>query len=263
MLAMLLTVFCFAGCGEKTDSSSNSGSSDSSDNSSEAAQMKLVTEGKLTMATNAEFPPYEFYDGDKIVGIDAEVAAKIAEKLGLELEIVDVDFNSIVPGVQSGKYDMGMAGMTVNEERLESVNFTTSYATGVQVVIVPENSNIKTIDDLKGKKIGVQEGTTGDIYCADEFGEESVTRYQNGAVAVEALKSGKVDCVVIDNEPAKAYVAANKGLKILETEYAVEDYAICVAKENTGLQEKVNDALEALISDGSVKKIVDKYIPAE
>ncbi len=232
------------------------------------AKSMTAKEGKLIMATNAEFPPYEYKEGDKIVGIDAEVAKLIADKLGLELEIADVDFDSIIPGVQSGKYDMGMAGMTVTDERKEKVNFSDSYATGVQVVIVREDSEIKSIDDLEGKKIGAQQGTTGYIYASDTpenggYGEENVTGYQNGALAVEALKGGKVDCVIIDNEPAKAYVAANEGLKILDTEYVTEDYAICFAKKNTELQEKVNDALKELIEDGSVKKVVDKYIKAD
>ena len=232
------------------------------------AKSMTAKEGKLIMATNAEFPPYEYKEGDKIVGIDAEVAKLIADKLGLELEIADVDFDSIIPGVQSGKYDMGMAGMTVTDERKEKVNFSDSYATGVQVVIVREDSEIKSIDDLEGKKIGAQQGTTGYIYASDTpenggYGEENVTGYQNGALAVEALKGGKVDCVIIDNEPAKAYVAANEGLKILDTEYVTEDYAICFAKENTELQEKVNDVLKELIEDGSVKKVVDKYIKAD
>ena len=218
---------------------------------------------KLTMATNAEFPPYEYVEGDKIVGIDAEIAALIADKLGMELEIVDVAFDSIIPGVQSGKYDMGMAGLTVDEKRLEKVNFSTSYATGIQAVIVKDGSDIKSIDDLAGKKIGVQTSTTGDIYATGDYGEDAITRYDNGAVAVQALLAGKVDCVIIDNEPAKSYVAANEGLKVLDTEYTVEDYAICFAKENTELQEKVNGALEELIKDGSVKEVSEKYIPAE
>ncbi len=232
------------------------------------AKSMTAKEGKLIMATNAEFPPYEYKEGDNIVGIDAEVAKLIADKLGLELEIADVDFDSIIPGVQSGKYDMGMAGMTVTDERKEKVNFSDSYATGVQVVIVKEDSEIKSIDDLEGKKIGAQQGTTGYIYASDTpenggYGEENVTGYQNGALAVEALKGGKVDCVIIDNEPAKAYVAANEGLKILETEFVTEDYAICFAKENAELQTKVNEALKELIEDGSVKKVVDTYIKAD
>ena len=228
-----------------------------------AACSKKEEAQTLTMATNAEFPPYEFHDGDSIVGIDAEIAQAIADKLGMELKIEDVSFDSIIPGVQAGKYDMGMAGMTVTDERLESVNFSTSYAKGVQSVIVKEGSDIKSIDDLAGKKIGVQTSTTGDIYATGDYGEDAITRYDNGAVAVQALISGKVDCVIIDNQPAKSYVAANEGLQILDTAYTEEDYAICFNKDNTELQEKVNAALEELIADGTVQSIVDKYITAD
>ncbi|MBQ4627040.1 MAG: amino acid ABC transporter substrate-binding protein [Clostridia bacterium] len=218
---------------------------------------------KLIMGTNAAFPPYEYYEGDKIIGIDAEVAALIAEKLGMELEIKDMDFNGIISAVQNGVVDMGMAGMTVNEERLLSVDFSTSYAKGVQVVIVKADSGIATLDDLADKTIGVQEATTGDIYSTDDFGEENVKRYTNGAAAVAALQSGIVDAVIIDNEPAKAFVAANDGLAILETAYAEEDYAIAVAKDNAELLGKINGALAELTADGSIQAIVDKYIPAE
>ncbi len=224
--------------------------------------------GTLTMATNAEFPPYEYKDGETIIGIDAEVAKLIADKLGLKLEIADVDFDSIIPGVQTGKYDMGMAGMTVTDERKQKVNFSDSYAKGIQVVIVKEGSDIKSKDDLEGKKIGTQQGTTGYIYASDTpenggYGEENVIGYASGAVAVEALKSGKVDCVIIDNEPAKAYVAANSGLKILDTEFTNEDYAICFSKKNPELQKKVNDALNELKASGEFQKVVDKYIKAD
>ena len=218
---------------------------------------------KLVMATNAAFPPYEFYENEKIVGIDAEIAQAIADKLGMELEIQETEFGSIIAGVQTGKYDMGMAGMTVTDERKESVNFSDTYATGIQSVIVTEDSAIKAIEDLEGKKIGVQQDTTGHIYSADEYGDDAVTPYNKGADAVAALTSGKVDCVIIDNEPAKSFVEANKGLKILDTEYAVEEYAICVSKENTELLEKINGALKDLTADGTVDKIVDKYISAE
>ncbi len=217
----------------------------------------------LTMATNATFPPYEFYEGEQIVGIDAEIAAKIAEKLGMELKIQDTEFGSIIAGVQTGKYDIGMAGMTVTEERLKTVNFSTTYATGVQAIIVPEGSAIKSVDDLEGKKIGVQQDTTGHIYASDDYGDEFVTPFNKGTDAVAALVSGKVDCVIIDNEPAKSYVASNDGLVILDTEYVTEDYAICVAKENEELLANINTALEELIADGTVKSIVDKYISAE
>lgn len=222
----------------------------------------------LVMATNATFPPYEFVENGDYKGIDVEIANAIADKLGMTLEIQDVEFGSIIGGVQSGKYDMGVAGMTVTDERLESVNFSDSYATGVQVVIVKEDSDIKTIDDLTGKKIGVQQDTTGDIYASDTvenggFGEENVTRYNKGADAVQALSTGKVDAVIIDNEPAKSFVAANDGLKILETKYVEESYAICIAKENAELLEKVNNALSELKAEGKIKEIIDKYIPAE
>ena len=250
-------VFCFAACGENNTADPTTKPTNAPDGDT---SFTTVTEGKLIMATNAQFPPYEYYEGDAIVGIDAEVAELIAQKLGLELEIEDTEFDSIIPGVQSNKYDMGMAGMTVDPDRLKSVNFSDPYATGIQVVIVPEGSDIKSVDDLTGKKIGVQQGTTGYIYASDDYGEENVVSYANGSLAVEGVKSGKVDCVIIDNEPAKAYVAANEGLKILETQYAVEDYAICFSKDNAALQEAVNKALGELIADGSVKKIVDKYI---
>ena len=253
MLAALM-VFALAACGGNTSTEETT-----------AADETTVAEEKkvLTMATNAEFPPYEYYEGDKVVGIDAEVAALIADKLGMELKIVDVAFDSIIPGVQAGKYDMGMAGMTVTDERLEKVSFSTSYATGVQSVIVKDGGAVASLDDIAGKKIGVQTSTTGDIYASDEFGDDAVVKYDNGAAAVQGLLAGKVDCVIIDNEPAKSYVAANEGLSILDTEYAVEDYAICFAKENTELQTAVDEALKALIADGKVAEVVAKYIKAE
>ena len=223
---------------------------------------------QLIMATNAAFPPYEFKEGDSFAGIDVDIANLIAEKLGMELVIKDVEFGSIVGGVQSGKFDMGMAGMTVTEERLESVNFSESYATGIQVVIVAEDSPITSLDDMLADgsmKYGVQQDTTGDIYASDTvenggYGEENVIRYKTGAEAVQALKAGKLDAVIIDNEPAKSFVAANEGLKILEAEWAVEDYAICIAKENTELLEKVNGALAELEAEGKIQEIIDTYI---
>ena len=224
----------------------------------------------LTMATNAEFPPYEYYDGDKVVGIDAEVAAAIAEKLGMELEIVDTAFDSIIPAIQAKKYDIGMAGMTVTEERLEEVNFSDTYAKGVQVVIVKEDSPITAVDDLFAEganhAVGVQTGTTGDIYATgdiEDAGLGTMSRFNKGADAVEALKIGKVDCVIIDNEPAKAFVAASENLKILDTAYTEEDYAIAVNKENTELLDNINAALAELKADGTFDSIVSKYIKAE
>ena len=237
--------------------------------SKEASGLKTVESGKLIMATNAAFPPYEYIEGNEIVGIDAEIAGAIAAKLGLELQIDDMEFDSIIESVKGGKADMGLAGMTVTEERKEVVNFTASYATGVQVVIVTEDSAITTVDDLFAEGashiIGVQRNTTGDLYSTwdlEDAGLASIDRYSKGADAVQALLTGKVDCVVIDNEPAKAFVEANEGLKILDTAYAVEDYAAAMSKDNAELYEAVNKALEELIADGTVASIVEKYIPA-
>ena len=253
VLAALMVCAMLAGCGSK-----------------EASGLKTVESGKLIMATNAAFPPYEFIEGNEIVGIDAEIAGAIAEKLGLELQIDDMEFDSIIESVKGGKADMGLAGMTVTEERKEVVNFTASYATGVQVVIVTEGSAITTVDDLFAEGamhvIGVQRNTTGDLYSTwdlEDAGLATVDRYSKGADAVQALITGRVDCVVIDNEPAKAFVAANEGLKILDTAYAVEDYAAAMSKDNAELYEAVNKALEELIADGTVASIVEKYIPAE
>ncbi len=222
------------------------------------------------MATNASFPPYEMTTDDGgYEGIDVEIATKIAEKLGLTLVVDDMEFSSVITSVQSGKEDMAMAGLTVSEERKQNVDFTDSYATGVQVIIVTDDSPVATVDDLANVSlIGCQEGTTGYIYCSDTvenggYGEDHVVAYPNGATAVQALLDGKVDAVVIDNEPAKAYVAANEGIHILETEYVTEDYAIGVNKENPALREAINTALNELIADGTVQEIIDKYISAE
>lgn len=267
---ILMGVLCVgaAGCGTTGGSSSaGSGSDEVSSVGSASGEVSATadtpTGGTLVMATNASFPPYEYYESEKIVGIDAEIAQLIADKLNMELEIKDMEFGSIIGAVQTGTADMGIAGMTVTEERLVSVEFTDSYAQGVQVVIVREDADISSPDDLEGKKIGVQENTTGDIYATDDFGDENVKRYSKGNDAVAALSSGIVDAVIIDNEPAKSFVAANTGLVILETEYAVEDYAIAIAKDNTELRDKINEALAELKEDGSIDEIINKYIPAE
>ena len=230
---------------------------------------QTVEKGKLIMATNAAFPPYEYIEDNKVVGIDAEIAAAIAAKLDLELQIDDMEFDAIIESVKGGKADIGLAGMTVTPEREEVVNFTASYATGVQVVIVTEDSAITSVDDLFADgaftTIGVQRNTTGDLYTTwdlEDAGMAAIDRYSKGADAVQALLTGKVDCVVIDNEPAKAFVEANEGLKILDTEYILEQYAAAMSKNNPELFEAVNKALDELIADGTVQAIIDKYIPA-
>ncbi len=226
---------------------------------------------KLSLATSADFPPYEYIgDNGAYAGIDIEIAQAIADKLGRELVVENMDFDSIVGAVSTGKSDMGMAGLTVTPDRLESVDFSTSYAKGIQAVIVKEDSPITTVDDLYAEgatyKVGAQLSTTGDIYFGDDISEGLTTctleEYQAGADAVAALSSGKIDAVIIDNEPAKSFVAANSGLKILDTKYADEDYAIAFPK-GSALVEEVNKALEELIADGTVQKIVETYIPAE
>lgn len=266
MIASLM--FVFSACGEnKTVDNDNT-------------DVKTEEKPVLVMATNATFPPYEYKgDSGEIEGIDAEIAALIAEKLGMTLKIEDVDFGAIVAGVASGKYDIGMAGMTISEERLESVNFSTSYAKGIQSVIVKADSPYTSFEDFyatfnedgtpatvkDGIKIGVQQDTTGDIYSSDEpanygFGEDNVIRYKDGPTAVQALVSGKITAVIIDNNPAKSYVAENEGLKILDGAYADEDYAIAINKNNTELLEKVNKALEELKNEGKLDEIINKYI---
>lgn len=229
----------------------------------DAAELTTVTEGVLTMSTNAAFPPYEMTtDNGSFEGIDVEIAGAIAEKLGLELQIDDMDFDSALLAVQQGKSDIVMAGVSVTDDRLLVMDFSDSYATGVQVVIVKEGSDV-TIDNLGEYTIGTQRATTGNIYCTDDYGEDHVIAYDNGITAVQALMNGQVDCVVIDSAPAQEFVTANPGLTILDTEYVSEEYAIGMGKGNTALVEAVNGALAELTADGTIQSIVDKYISAE
>ena len=244
--------------------SSVAASSEAASTSAAAAELTTVEAGKLTMATNATFPPYEMTtDSGEIEGIDVDTAKAIAEKLGLELQIDDMDFDAALLAVQQGKSDMVMAGVTVTDERQNVMDFTDSYATGIQSIIVKEDSDIASVDDLAGKKIGTQRGTTGYLYCSDDFGDENVVAYDDGLTAVQMLNNGQVDCVVIDNAPAKEFIAANPGLKLLDTAYVEESYAIGIGKGNTELKDAINTALEELKADGTLQAIVDKYITAE
>ena len=225
-----------------------------------ACGASVMAEGDvLVMATNAEFPPYEYHEGDEIVGIDAEVAALIAEELGMTLEIEDMAFDSVLAAVQSGKADIAMAGITVTEERKMTVNFTDPYTTATQMIIVAEDSDIATPDDLAGKTIGVQLGTTGDIYVED-VEDATIERYNKGFEAVQALLQGKVDAVVIDGEPAKVFVEQNEGIKLVDEAFTEEEYAIAIAKDNEELLEKVNTALNTLKENGKFDEVVAKYI---
>ena len=276
ILSVLLAagmVFSVTACGASSESTASTETGTAEAASAETAsaettsgEFTTVTDGVLTMSTNAAFPPYEMTnDSGDFEGIDVEIAGAIADKLGLELQIDDMDFDAALLAVQQGKSDMVMAGVTVTDERKAVMNFTDSYANGIQSVIVPEDSDIASIDDMQGKLIGTQAGTTGYIYCSDTpenggFGEDNVIAYDNGITAVQALMNGQVDCVVIDNAPAQEFVKANPGLKILDTEYANEDYAIGVNKDNAALLDAINGALAELKADGTVDAIVAKYI---
>lgn len=263
-------VLSLAACGSTASSAASSEAASPEAASSEAAsetetaELSTVEPGKLIMSTNAAFPPYEMTtDSGEFEGIDIETAQAIADKLGLELQIDDMDFDAALLAVQQGKSDMVMAGVTVTDERQNVMDFTDSYATGIQSIIVKEDSDIASVDDLAGKKIGTQRGTTGYLYCSDDFGDENVVAYDDGLTAVQMLNNGQVDCVVIDNAPAKEFIAANPGLKLLDTAYVEESYAIGVGKGNAELKDAINTALEELKADGTLQAIVDKYITAE
>ena len=249
--------------------SSETASSETASAETASYDVTTVEEGKLIMSTNAAFPPYEMTnDAGEYEGIDVDMATEIANRLGLELQIDDMDFDAALLAVQTGKSDIAMAGITVTEDRLVNMDFSDTYANGVQVVIVPEDSDIASIDDLNGKMIGVQRGTTGDMYCSADpedggYGEDNVTKFDNGLTAVQNLISGKVDAVVIDNAPAQEFVAANPGLKILDTTFADEDYAIGVAKGNTQLLDAINSILADMEADGTTQNIISKYINAD
>ena len=272
MAALMAASLTACGGGAKETTAADTTAADTADTtaaekteetSAEAAGTEAAG-GVLVMATNAEFPPYEYHDGGVIVGIDAEIAKAIADELGMELEIEDIAFDSIIPEITTGKADMGLAGMTVTEDRKQSVDFTDTYAKASQKIIVKEDSAIASPDDLTGVIVGVQQGTTGDIYVSDlEADGTTVERYNKGFEAVQALSQGKIDAVVIDGEPAKTFVAQTEGLKILEESFTDEEYAIAVKKGNTELLEKINGALKTLKDNGTLDEIVAKYIKAE
>ena len=274
VLAVLMVAALLAGCGsstaetkapETTAAPAPAATEASAPAETEAAAPAFTTieSGKLIMSTNAAFPPYEMVaDDGSFEGIDVEIAGAIAKKMGLELVVDDMDFDAALLAVQQGKSDIVMAGVTVNEDRKLVMNFSDTYSKGVQVVIVKEGSDV-TLDNLGDQMIGTQRGTTGYIYTSGDYGEDHVTAYDNGASAVQALANGQVDCVVIDSAPAQAFVEANPGLTILDTEYTSEDYAIGMSKDNTALLEAINGALKELTEDGTIPAIVEKYIPTK
>ena len=298
LAAVMLLTATLAGCGNSGSGSSTSDTSSASstvsqssaaedssaaegETSSEASateagdygEFTTIEEGKLIMSTNAQFPPYEMvadgegFNGTGFEGIDVEIASAIADKLGLELQIDDMEFDSALLAVQNNTADVMLAGLSYSEERDEVVDFTDSYATGVQVVIVKDGSDV-TMDNLGEKMIGTQRGTTGYIYASDTpenggYGEDHVLAYDNGATAVQALVNGQVDAVIIDEAPAKEFVAANEGLTILPGNWVEEQYCAAVDEGNTALQNAINTALNELMDDGTVDEIIAKYISAE
>jgi hypothetical protein len=257
-----------AACGKASETqTSNAASESASDGKTESksdgtAQIKTVEAGKLTLATNAEFPPYEYHDGDKIVGIDMDIADAIAKKLGLEVQIEDIAFDSVILEVTSGKADIGLAGISATDERKQSVDFSDTYTTSKQLIIVKDDSPITGSKDLEGKTVGVQTGTTGDILASD-IKDVKPERYDKGMDAVQALSQGKVDAVIIDSEVAKKFVEETSGLKVLDEAFADENYAIAIKKGNKELLDSVNKALSELKSDGTIDSIIAKYIKAE
>ena len=257
-----------AACGKANETqTSNAASESASDGKAESksdgtAQIKTVEAGKLTLATNAEFPPYEYHDGDKIVGIDMDIADAIAKKLGLEVQIEDIAFDSVILEVTSGKADIGLAGISATDERKQSVDFSDTYTTSKQLIIVKDDSPIKGSKDLEGKTVGVQTGTSGDILASD-IKDVKPERYDKGMDAVQALSQGKVDAVIIDSEVAKKFVEETSGLKVLDEAFADENYAIAIKKGNKELLDSVNKALSELKSDGTIDSIIAKYIKAE
>lgn len=275
VLTTMMVLSLFAGCGSKTEPTATTAAAQTTAPAAETAApqteapaaeteaaVSTVEAGKLIMSTNASFPPYEMTTDDGgFEGIDVEVAGAIAEKLGLELVVDDMDFDAALLAVQQGKSDIVMAGVSVTDERLLVMNFSDSYATGIQSVIVKEGSEVN-MDNLGEHMIGCQRGTTGYIYASGDYGDDHVTAYDNGASAVQALMNGQIDCVLIDNAPAAAYVAANAGLTLLDGAWVEESYAIGMNKDNTALLDAVNQALAELTADGTVQAIIDKYIAA-
>ena len=270
LMAASMTAGLLAGCGSSkpaettaapTTAAATTAAETKAEETTAAKEETEAAGGVLVMATNAEFPPYEYHDGGEIVGIDVEIAKAIADKMGMELEIEDVAFDSVIPEITSGKADMGLAGMTVTEDRKVSVDFSDTYAKASQMIIVKEDSAIAGPDDLKGVVVGVQLGTTGDIYVSDLEAEgTTVERYNKGFEAVQALSQGKIDAVVIDGEPAKTFVAETEGIKMLDEAFTEEEYAIAVKKGNTELLDKINGALKELKEDGTVDDIMNNYI---
>ena len=252
----ILMIFGLVACGNSSaTSATNAPVAESATNETTTAKKKYV------MCTNAEFPPYEYHDGNNIIGIDIDIINAIAAMKGFDVEIMDIAFDATIPAVMSGKADFAMSGMTVTEDRKQNVDFTHTYQTAIQSVIVGPDSGIKTIDDLKGKKVGVIEGYTGDLYATEDFGEEHILRYHKNTDGFQGLKSGRIDAFIIDDQVAKALVVEDGGkYEILDSAYALEEYAIAVKKGNAEVLDMLNVGIDELKASGDLQNIIDKYI---
>lgn len=260
ILLAFVTTTLLVSCSGKNQKD-NSNESDVSNNSNKKVSSEIVSDGVIDLGTSADFPPYEFFDdNNKIVGIDAEIAQEIGKKLGVEVKIKDMDFSSIIASIESGKLDGGIAGITANEDRKKNVNFSDTYGKSVQKVIVKKDSSFKNPEDLKGKKVASQLGSTGEAAAKDTYGEENVQSFSKNMDAIVALNNEKVDAVVLDDQVAEKFVAANKDLKVLDKELAKDEYAIALDKKNDKLLEEVNKAIDELKKDGTIDKIFEKYM---
>ena len=267
ILALMLCaamIFALAACGS---SSSDTSSGSSSDDTEESASL-TAEEGVIVFGTNAEFPPFEYVStSDGLIGeydgIDIAIAAAIGEALGLEVEINNMEFDSLLVALENGQVDAVIAGMTVTDERLEEVNFSTSYYAATQVMIVPEDSDITCAADMEGKTIAVIQGYTGEI-AVQELGFDYES-FKKGTDAILELVNGKADVVVIDSATAAKYIEDNEGLMIVEDEdtFGNEEYAIAVNKENEELLEAINEIIEELLADGTIADLGDEYSVTE
>lgn len=230
------------------------------DGENEISTQNEGSKEKLIMVTEAGFAPYEFYDGEEIVGVDVEIAKKIAEKTGKELEIKDTDFDSIINEVKTGKADFAAAGLSITEERLEEVDFSVEYAVSKQVIVVKNENAAESIEDFNGKKVAVQLGTIADLVLSDENPEIELVQHKKYLLAVEDLKADKVDAIVLDSLPAEEIVSKNPELKILENELLTDKYGIAVQKGNTELLEDINEVLQELMENGKIEEYTVKYL---
>ncbi len=257
MLACVMCL-CFAACGSAEKEPATSAPADSTPASSDTSLEDVKKSGKLTIATSPDFPPFESLEGDKVVGIEIDLLEMIAEKLGVELEINQMDFDSVLPGIQSGKFNIGVSGITVTEDRKKNADFTVPYFAAAQAIVVLKDSPIKSKADLEGKKVSVQTGTTAEEYCMKNGYEVSAFQANNDALS--ALTSGKVDAWVIDNETGIQMSETTNGKTVvLDEPMTTEPYSFAFKKGSTSLVNEINSYVEGWLKDGTIEKIFEKY----